>query len=634
MKKKELKCRHCFIQDRDQKDRQQTMELELHRLRLEICSLKIRSVCVSNPDSKRKRYKYSPSNRIKFQKKMSSKNNSPNLLSQNTSQRYQCPHDNCGKSYKLEGGLKNHLSKVHGAEDTLLGESKFDPQETSTSSMTDNERPLKRKRPSDDFVSDTDDENFEDALRSKEARADYVGRLNLQRDVDLGYDIESAAEDTMIGVQITDTQTLLKNLADTIETSKDNNTTVRAGLMTANDSMELGINNNVELKAKDDTIKMLQNLIHEKDTKIMDMEVIKNEQADMLDDKDRKLKDLRKVVKLKQSEIADLVKDKELSNIKLHQSPAKEALKVEAEKAQRHILNQNNRIRNLEKQTDELTKHVKFLEKEQPDVVKLKKSVKESLDRAEHYTREREGLHNTIAQLKKKIPCYNVATCDLGKRCQNSHVLKYSMQLNNLKTVPCVHFIDNRCKYSAEDCKYSHEEKYLNGKQRKQFLENRMLEDISEEEMGGEYFEEEEVFEPKYAVKTARQGPPRSKKMRRTESSDRSESSYNSEATRYFPEPVPATRRRSSTHSSPRRDSSKRSYTESGNARGARTQRSSQVSPKQRGGSRQRGARGSSSRRTRSPVAGSSRGRSWSPPAPRRGRGRSIDGSRRRSDRR
>ena len=233
------------------------------------------------------------------------------------------------------------------------------------------------------------------------------------------------------------------------------------------------------------------------------------------------------------------------------------------------------------------------------------------------------------------MPCFNIATCDLGKRCSFSHILKYSMQLNNTKTIPCVHYIDNRCKFSAEECKFSHEEKYLNGKQRKQFLENRMLEDISEEE--DEIFFRNDNQEAKYASRADRSRPPVSKR-RRTTSSDRSElsSAYNSDATRYFPEPVPAMRRRTSPTSSPMRGRSRSSFSGQGNGQGARTQRSSQVSPQRRGGSRNRGRRGSSNHnRARSPMTSSSYGRSKSPRTPTQPRSRrGHNGGKRREDRR
>ena len=567
--------------------------------------------------SKRRRYRFSNSNRAKFQRKMS-KASSPNLLSQ-SGPRYPCPHSNCDKVYKLEGAMKNHIAKIHG-EESSLSESKFDPEETSTGHLISNEK--KRKY---DEISDTDDdlEDLEEAVKSKEARQEYVERLNMQRDYDLGFDI-TKTNDTLIEESVADTQVLLKKLVNTVE--KIENQDMSMSVLAINDTMEIGTNNNAEMKSKDDKIRQLENIIHEKDTKLVDIQVTVSEMNDSMDGKDRKLKELRQIIKLKQTEISGLLKDKELNNIKLKHSPVKEALKAETIKAQKQIVNQANRIKNLEKQVVELERHVKVLEKDQPDVLKLKLSVKENLNRAEHYSREREELHNTIASLKKKIPCYNVATCDLGKRCQFSHVLRYSMQLNSgVKNIPCVHFIDNRCRFTDDECKFSHDEKHLNAKQRKQFMENRLLEDISEEE-DEEYYRSDNMS-AKYEAKAEKNRPPHSKKRRMTESSEAS--SYNSDATRFFPDPVPAVRRRSSTNDPPRR----RSYNDSGNGQGARTQRSSQVSPQRRGGS-QRGRRGSSGqRRAKSPASGRrSYQRSRSPPTPKLpkgARGRSLDNKRR-----
>ena len=569
-----------------------------------------------------------------------SKSNSPSDVSQAEGPKYRCPYPSCEKIYKLEGAMRNHLKNVHGEEESSLSETKFDPQETSTSNLVENER--KRKRPLQVSESDTDDdEGLEDALRAKESRRDYLERLNQQRDCELGFDI--GVEDSIIGPQ-TDTQTLVRNLEEAVQLADNPNVSASVLAMSGNDSMELGINNNVVLKNLEDKIKILEGVIHDKDTRILDMEVVQREHNEMLDEKDKKLKELRKVVKLKQEEISELLRDKEMSNIRLKSSPVKEVLKQEVEKARRHIENQTNRIRNLENQNDELSKQVKFLEKDQPDIIKLQRSVKENLDRAEHYSREREDLYNTIASLKKKIPCFNMATCDLGKRCQFSHVLKYSSQLNTQKNIPCVHFIDNRCKFSAEDCKFSHDEKYLSGKQRRQYLENRYLEDISEEEEEEFYCQDNRGA--KYAARADKSRPPSSKKRKTTFSSDRSESSlasssYNTDATRYFPEPVPAiSRRRSSTNTnSPGSSGARKGKIDAGNDYGARTARSSLVSPSSRRGSRQRGGRGSSGSRTRmtSPRSRSNYRRSTPPRSPRQpktARGRSKDGSRRHAPRR
>ena len=203
------------------------------------------------------------------------------------------------------------------------------------------------------------------------------------------------------------------------------------------------------------------------------------------------------------------------------------------------------------------------------------------------------------------------------------------MQLNSgVKSVPCVHYIDNRCKFNAEECKYSHEEKHLNVKQRKQYMESRLLEDISEEE-DEEYFKSSN-HGAKYEARADRSRQPTSKRRRMTESSDGSEASFNSCATRYFPEPVPAVRRRSSTMETPRR----RNHSDSGNGQGARTRRSSQVTPTRRGGPR-RGRRGSSGQRrsrSRSPASRRSYQRSPSPMTqkpPKGARGRSMDNKRR-----
>ena len=557
------------------------MELELLSLKLEIYSIKTRSVCVSNPDFRRKRYRYSPSNRMKFQRKVMSKlNSSSSLLSQSEGERFYCPHEPCNKIYKLEGALRNHIKKVHGIEEITLSESKFEPTEASTATTVGEDNKKKRKWSSGTTEDElSEEENVEEAKRAKERRKDLVNQLNVERDLDLGYDVD----DTLIGATVAHTQGLLEDLAVTIEaagrgTNVKVNESVEAGPSGAfEDSM---VNNNVdEVKILKDKIKDLTTINENQGTKILDLEVIIQEQNEQMDDKDRMLKEKRLVIKVKQEEIDELLKDKRSNNLRMKKSPVKEALKVEAEKAGRQLKAQTGRIRNLEKQNDELIKQVKKLEKDQPDVVKLKETVEECLDRAEHHKREREQLENTISHLKKKIPCPNAA-CEKGKRCQNSHVLKYSQQAGDTTKVPCVHYINDRCKYSAEECDFSHDEKWMSAKQRRQFLDVRRLEDVSEEDI--------EAYE-NYSKSADRYKKPLNKR-RRVDSRDSRESgeSYDTNATSNFPEPVPAYTKRSRSRTS--NASSSTRY--SGNSKGARTSRSSAVSPTAHGS--RRGSRGSS----------------------------------------
>ena len=546
--------------------------------------------------NKRRRFKFSPSNRMKFQTRlrMSKQGSSPNLLSQET-KRFNCPYPACNKQYKLEGALKTHVKNIHGGtdEDSLcLSETKFDPQEASTAGMTDEARETrKRKRSSvnqrpeitDSDETDTE-ENLEEAVRAKENRRKTVAQLNIERDLEMGYDVE----DSMIGP--VNTQKLLTDLTEAVETA------VRhvASPTPASPKYEVGIeeetiadmsgfdnNNGALLQEKEERIKTLEKMIECKDSTIEDLKIVQMEMNDQLDEKDRVIKEKRRVVKLKQEEIDDLLKDKQENLTKWKKSPLKENLKQEAAKAQRQISIQMIRIRNLEAQNDELTRQMKRVEKEKPDISKLKKTASDCLDRAQHFDREMNSKDNKIAQLKKKIPCSNMAKCDLGKKCAYSHALKYVNDRGEReKKIPCIHFINNRCKYGDEECNFSHNELYMTGKQRRAFIDaRRNLDSIKEESPN----------HSRYSRSANRYTPKQSGSKRMKVNEEYMEYDDVSDATDNYPTPTPAgsSRRSSISSRGSSRGSSKAGMRPSGNANGARGRRSTPESPRSRRGSRQ-----------------------------------------------
>ena len=93
-----------------------------------------------------------------------------------------------------------------------------------------------------------------------------------------------------------------------------------------------------------------------------------------------------------------------------------------------------------------------------PEVEKLKRQAQELLTRAEHHAREEMKHLNTIASLRKKIPCGDLPDCEQGKKCAYSHVVKYmKAEVGKMKMIPCVHFLNGRCKFQNEDdCRYAH----------------------------------------------------------------------------------------------------------------------------------------------------------------------------------
>lgn len=539
---------------------------------------------------------------MNFQRKekMSQNANLSQSLLEKDSPKFQCSV--CQKPYKVEGALKNHMKNFHGLEDGV-----FDPAASSTAVTEeflerikeDVFREGKRKRSSeksddlDDF-DDDNEENLEEALKAKKIREERLAKLNKERDAALG------VEEDPMRAGGSNTQEIFQDLQQTVEKSKNHadrksNETSQEfeepSQLSANDnnnSVMLVDDNKEEEKLKK-RIDDLEKLMENKDTQILDLQIKVREQNDQLDDKDRIIREKRQLIKIKQDEIDDLYRDKQDDAAKVLKSPLKQQMKAEAEKAKRQIEQQLGRIKNLEKANKELQAKLDVADKEeQPKLKKLKQTAHDLIERAEFMKNEKDELNGTIAKLKRKIPCPNFPTCEYGRKCQYSHTHKYSSQrLDNVKTIPCIHYINNRCRNTAADCNFSHDQAMMSANQKHEFLENSLKnKDGNDEDRRGQY------------QRPQNKGY-QSKRRKISETEDRrQDSSWSINDTRNFPEPVPAVSKRGSYDEYSPRNNSTRS---SGNDQGARARRSSLATPRGRSGSQRRGRGASLSRSRHSP---------------------------------
>ena len=381
----------------------------------------------------------------------------------------------CEKTYSRESWLKAHMKKIHGVEGAEgldgLDVTEWEPAATSTAENfavkeEEEDAPVdpvepypmikdlpkitekmaeKKMMSKKRMRSSTDEEdigNLESARKAKENRLAMREQLQIERDLQMGYD---GLDDVGDG-QGQSTQSINAGLRETLKEAE--NTVF--GDISGNVSVEVGVGQAlVDLDVEN---KSLKKLLGNKETKIVDLEVKVSEINDQMDAKDRVVKELREVVKLKNGEINDLVKEVEGFNVRLKRSPLKEELKANSLKAEWKIKQQAERIKNLEQQLK------KESAKARPEIEKLKKQSLDQLTRAEHYTREEVRHLNTIASLRKKIPCGDLPGCEQGKKCAYSHILKYAKpDTGKLKLIPCVHFMNGRCKFqNEEDCKYAH----------------------------------------------------------------------------------------------------------------------------------------------------------------------------------
>ena len=542
----------------------------------------------------------------------------------------------CGKDYKIQGALNNHMKKFHGQglEESVI---QFEPSESSTvedflQGMKGEVKIIadrKRKRESkesgdlDSFDEEDEDdveeeENLEEALKAQEARKKKISKLNLERDQALGLDDTMAAGGE-------NTQEVFANLQDAVRRSSANDDrenqsqsvfeepsqhSQEATINVNNNSVIMKDDEEEELKAK---IKHLEEIIENKDTIILDLQVKAREMDDLLDSKDRSIKEKRLIIKLKEDEIKDLVKDKEEEAVKIKNSPIKDQVKeqlkakwkAEASKAEKTINNQAGRIKNLEKELKSQEGTIKILRaqkdvEKQPQFLKLQKTSQDLIERAEFVQQEKDELTGQIARLKKKIPCPEIARCELGKKCQWSHTHSYSTSTQDTKRVPCIHYVNGRC-YRAEKCGFSHDQNLMSAGQRKIFLDNLIKErnrEVERSDADQDHSDDDHV-RANYS-RSADYGKKLAKRRRMANRDERS-SAYDTDDTRNFPDPVPAG---SSYSRSPRNDQRR-----SGNDRGAQARRSSLATPREGSGSQKERRGGSLSRSRRTPPPSGQRGR-------------------------
>ena len=646
------------IQQRKSRLNMESADETIQRLRLLKLLLEIQiriSKCnrclVENVENvERNRYKFSNRNRSKFQRKlkMSQKATSPNLLSQEDgsstpggSVKLSCQF--CNKDYVKMGALKNHekiCGKQKKEEESFLiaenppsasgkkqvmkidqastsGEDGFEPTATSTTENflevmkgelgEDKLRNLKRKREKNDVghpereeeendergkpKEEPAEENLEDAKRARALRTAELDQLAIERELNMGFDLD----ETMVGEEES-TQQIVGNLRKAIE-GKEQVVFDEPSQQSQAPQQGSGGGDKSEDESEDEdmkvmnhNMKVMETLVAEKDTKIMDLKVKLQECNDMIDERDKIIRENKKLINFKNEEIQELVAKARNEAEKMKASPLKEVLKTEGEKARKKILE-------LQNENKTLNTRLKKFEGSVSELEKMKRVVSEHLERADGFKMEEKNLLNKISYLRRQIPCKDVATCDKGNKCQYSHTLKYDTGASkDTSNIPCEHYIRNKC--TRENCGYSHDLNKFSQKQLQMRQKN-----MSRRNNNEEYFEDEEEL-PEYED-TFQQGSSRgprysnmakhSYKRQKLVDYDTTNSTYDTDDTRNFPEPVPAVapRYRSYTHSPRSEEKDRRRF--SGNGHGAQNSRPDLVTPERRRGSSQpRGRRGNS----------------------------------------
>ena len=521
----------------------------------------------------------------------------------------------CDKGYKREVYLKMHMRKIHGIENSVmedldrLDETDFMPGATSTAEdfsvkqegerdeggypmITDKPIEERKKRPRSPSSSEVEEvEDLATAKKAKEGRMAMREQMNIERELQMGYD---ADQEPSAGPS---TQEINEGLAKVLKEQEE--TLVEEPSQLEGNISESTSGRIIDLDLEVTTLKRQ---LANKETALMDARIRLSEANDTIDGADRVVREMREVIKLKNAEIQDLVKDAKEFNDRLKKSPLKEELKANTLKAENKIKQQANHIKNLETQLKKANTNSR------PEVEKLKKQAQDLLTRSEHYTREEMRHLNSIAALKKKIPCGDMPECDQGKKCPNSHVLRYAKpETEKMKMVPCIHYLNGRCKFqNADDCRYAHvrpegsnrtieigDDEVFRTNHHRDTVTSARSESIMEVSGGPSFSRMAANLRPSGSGHSGHSGSgskPPAKRYKLVEDYD----SGNSYATDKFPDPVPAqsnnsywdNKRQSSRYVSLATEYINNNGKNSGNAKGAQGKRSSQGAPSSTRGSR------------------------------------------------
>ena len=591
----------------------------------EIRSLKIALGIFSRCRRGRKKKNFSISNRIRFQRKMANSQSSQSLLASGPDDKALIRCTICDKGYKREVYLKTHLLKVHGIVPDSQDmeeedDSVFQPAATSTADDfqqvqrdKEGEGSSNKKKQSilPSYEDEDEVENLEEAKKAKESRKELRNQLNLEREFQLGFDDDELEEvldnvDKVFGnIDVApeagpSTQVindgLARTLADQEETIVGEDSVLKKSWNSNISDLTSGRDQAVMEMEEEN--KNLKKLLATRDTQVTDLRVTVSEVNGMMDMKDRKLKELREIIKVKNVEIKDLVDEAKSFNDKLKNSPLKEELKANSKKADSKIQQQAARLKKLEAQLKELNT-------KKPEIEKLKLQCKEQLARAEHYIREEVKHLNTIAALRKKIPCHDLPKCELGKKCAFSHLLRYSKAEQDAKQIPCVHYLHGRCKFEREeDCKYAHPKGVKNvtwdveadEAVRRQMQDSvssarsDSVQEISRHSRKTSFTQMAEAARPTYGASGSKPPPNKRTKIVSDYDFSGSENSYNSYARDFmskFPTPGPSLKRKRSVSKGRKTNNNREDDGKyQGNSKGTQGKRSTLEVPVNHNGSR------------------------------------------------
>ena len=380
-----------------------------------------------------------------------------------------CPIPNCSKSYKFENGLKNHIQKVHKGRD----------YEELPVSQEDNvfydgeDDPVSKKRKQREFDDDSDGPGEKNKPRTHLSTIlEEEDGVNIRADsLDMGLLDDSLTKST-------------QEVYDAAKEAYAKAEKVDVNIGELEDSLEE--EEKADLDELRRSLKTKADLLHIRNAEIAELEASLDEMKESHDQNEAYLKKVKasRAEEMKKAKVEMEAKDKIIKDLKARniakagrsKSPSKEKLKVDLDKNSTKMSQLADMVTKLQGELKEAMAKKKEAEVVTKKFDRMKVSLDKTTREAETIRRELEEYKRDMAKTKKRIPCSKPG-CNTPRECEYSHLLKYEdrsepREENWRKRIPCRYMSHpDGCKYSAEECQYSHDPEVLRRQNREASIE-------------------------------------------------------------------------------------------------------------------------------------------------------------------
>ena len=391
---------------------------------------------------------------------------------------WECPWIACNKVYKFEKGLQNHIKRVHDGKDDLLEGANNHREVSKTDEVFSEEDDYGRKRKWEELDDYSDNEEEEKGERTKARLVSIREEDEFPENgsVDMGL-LDSSPRSTQ---EIHDVAKRAYAKAEKVD--------VDVGLM--DDSAE---EERLDLEELKKTLKSKESLLNIRNSELAEFEakieelkesheILESSLTKVQNSRAEEMRKARAEMEVRDKVIKELRSKNLAKTNQRAKSPAKEKLKDELSRSSTKMVELAGRIEKLQTDLKKSQAEKKKAEIDAKKYERMKISLDETMLEMDNIKRDLEEYRKEMAKARKKIPCTKPG-CNTPRECEFSHLLKYEDRSEPRdpswrKNVPCRYFNHpDGCKYSSEECSFSHERR--NGDERRRSPSLEILEETA-----------------------------------------------------------------------------------------------------------------------------------------------------------